>query len=156
MRKALAIFLFAALTTGALAQVRQSQYFTAVPYVHPDWRTIDMSFRGGWNWQTGMPLYMSGGGRINNQFQLWNGVPLNIGGHTSSYRQFGSQRVPFLGSAPLVGGLFRNRWQSQGMNHSNFSIKATIVDPAGNPVMRQETAPWNRIPGIPKPVGLIP
>ena len=32
----------------------------------------------------------------------------------------------------------------------------TIVDPAGNPVFRQEAQPFYRIPGIPIPVGLIP
>ncbi len=156
MRRAFGVFLFSALLPVVQAQVQQSMSFSGVPYVHPDWRTIDMTFRGGWNWRTGYPSPAGGGANINGQFQLWNGVPLNFGGHTSSFRQYGSQRIPFLGSTPLVGGLFRNRWQTQSLNRSNFSIRATIVDPAGNPVFRQETQPFYRIPGIPSPVGLIP
>ena len=130
--------------------------FSAIPYVYPNGYTVDMSVGANWNWMTpGFPP-RTGNMGLRSQFQTWNGVPLNVGSYSRSYRSFGRQRVPFLGRTPFVGGLFQNNWQTRSFNHSNFSIRSTLVDPAGNPVYRQGTQPFNRIPGIPRMHGLVP
>jgi len=134
----------------------QQLSFSAIPYVHPNGHTIDMSVGANWSWVTpGFPP-RAGNMGLRSQFQTWNGVPLNVGSYSRSYRSFGRQRVPFLGRTPFVGGLFQNNWQARSFNYSNFSIRSTLVDPAGNPVYRQGTQPFNRIPGIPRMHGLVP
>ncbi len=145
-------FLFAWVAVSPAQQLS----FSAVPYVNPDGHTIDMSVRANWSWMTPAPLPRGGNMGVQTQFQTWNGVPLNVGGYSRSYRSFGRQRIPFLGRTPFVGGLFQNNWQTRSFNHSNFSIRSTLVDPAGNPVYRQETQPFYRIPGIPRMHGLVP
>jgi len=105
------------------------------------------------NWMNQFYGYGPSRASINTQFQTYNGVPLNIGGYTTYTRAFNNQSVPFLSRAPFVGGLFRNRAQFQRRSLGNFTVRATTVDPAGNPTFRPEL--YNRIPA-PKMYGLIP
>lgn len=93
-------------------------------------------------------------GRINKQFQTWNGVPLVVGSTSSSTRQFQRQSVPFVGRTPFVGGLFRNQWQATQTRHSDFTFRATLVDPAGNPLHAPGTQPFERLPAPPM-VGFV-
>ena len=133
----------------ASAQSSSTQ-LTVLPFVQSN-GVIEMSLNA--NWMNQLYGYGPSRASINTQFQTYNGVPLNIGGYNTYTRAFNNQRVPFLGRAPFVGGLFRNRAQFQRRSMGNFTVRATTVDPAGNPTRRPEL--YNRIPA-PKMYGLIP
>ena len=137
-----------------LANVASAQYssaqLTVLPYVQAN-GVIDMSLAANWTFRT--PGFGSSRAGINTQFQAYNGVPMNIGGYSTYTRTFNNQSVPFLGRVPFVGGLFRNRAQFQRRAMGDFSVRATTVDPAGNPTVRPDE--MYRLP-IPKMYGLIP
>ena len=131
------------------AQSSRAQ-LTVLPFVQAN-GVIDMSLNANWTFQT--PGFGSSRAGINTQFQAYNGVPMNIGGYSTYTRAFNNQSVPFFGRAPFIGGLFRNRAQVQRRAMGNFSVRATTVDPAGNPTQRPGS--FYRIL-IPKMYGLIP
>ena len=137
------------LVNSTSAQFSSTQ-LTVLPFVQSN-GVIDMSLNA--NWMNQFYGYGPSRASINTQFQTYNGVPLNIGGYTTYTRAFNTQSVPFLGRAPFVGRLFRNRAQFQRRSLGNFTVRATTVDPAGNPTLRPEL--YNRIPA-PKMYGLIP
>ena len=137
------------LVNFASAQSSSTQ-LTVLPFVQSN-GVIEMSLNA--NWMNQFYGYGPSRASINTQFQTYNGVPLNIGGYNTYTRAFNNQSVPFLGRAPFVGGLFRNRAQFQRRSMGNFTVRATTVDPAGNPTRRPEL--YNRIPA-PKMYGLIP
>ena len=137
------------LVNSTSAQFSSTQ-LTVLPFVQSN-GVIDMSLNA--NWMNQLYGYGPSRASINTQFQTYNGVPLNIGGYTTYTRAFNNQSVPFLDRAPFVGGLFRNRAQFQRRSLGNFTVRATTVDPAGNPTLRPEL--YNRIPA-PKMYGLIP
>ena len=93
------------LANFASAQFSSTQ-LTVLPFVQSN-GVIDMSLNA--NWMNQFYGYGPSRASINTQFQTYNGVPLNIGGYTTYTRAFNNQSVPFLGRAPFVGGLFRNR-----------------------------------------------
>jgi hypothetical protein len=127
-----------------------SAQLTVLPFVQAN-GVIDMSLAANWTFRT--PGFGSSRAGINTQFQAYNGVPMNIGGYSTYTRAFNNQSVPFLGRTPFVGGLFRNRAQFQRRAMGNFTVRATTVDPAGNPTFRPGAQ--YRLP-IPKMYGLIP
>jgi len=127
-----------------------STQLTVLPYVQAN-GLIDMSLNANWTFQT--PGFGSTRAGINTGFQAFNGVPMNIGGYSTYTRSFNNQSVPFFGRAPFVGELFRNRAQFQRRALGNFTVRATTVDPAGNPTVRPGT--MYRL-SIPKMYGLIP
>ncbi len=137
-----------------LANVASAQYssaqLTVRPYVQAN-GVIDMSLAANWTFRA--PGFGSSRAGINTQFQAYNGVPMNIGGYSTYTRTFNNQSVPFCGRVPFVGGLFRNRAQFQRRAMGDFSVRATTVDPAGNPTVRPGA--MYRLP-IPKMYGLIP
>ncbi len=111
---------------AALAQ--QSVHLTALPFVQPN-GLVNLSLNG--RWQTGPQI-----GALNTQFMAYPGTSLNVGGYSRQLRTFNNQNVPFLGRAPFIGGLFRNRSQMQTLSNSRFNVTFTPVDPAGNPTYR--------------------
>tara|TARA_Y100000588_G_scaffold93042_1_gene100627 strand:+ start:48920 stop:49390 length:471 start_codon:yes stop_codon:yes gene_type:complete len=152
-------FVAVAMMAWAVAVSAQQIQFSAVPYVHPNLHTIDMTVGANWSWVAPSRMMLPsrrGNLGVRSQFQTWNGVPLNVASYTRSYNAFGGQRVPYLSTVPLFGGLFRNQWRTRQWDHANFSVRSTLVDPAGNPVFRQETQPFYRVPGIPAMHGLVP
>ncbi|MBF06891.1 MAG: hypothetical protein CL741_06445 [Chloroflexi bacterium] len=128
------------LSTGALlaasgsAQVapQSGAQLTVLPFVQPN-GVVDLSLSA--NWFNRTPGFGFSSAGINTQYQqLANGQPMNISGYATQLRTFNHQQIPFLGRAPFVGGLFRNRTHFQSVRTGNFSTRLTLVDPAGRPV----------------------
>ena len=168
MKTALALLALLLLATAPGANA-QGVNFTVTPYVNPD-GTIEMNLGGAWTFRSFAPrVYTPNTYRpnpfapspfalpttrtttLNTQVQAWNGYPLNVGGATTHVRTFGRQQVPFLGSLPFVGGLFRNQWNTERLNTSTLTVRPTLIDPAGNPL--PATAPLYYY--VPPPAGLI-
>ena len=144
------------LVAGAVwwAPLAKAQYsstqMTVLPYVQPS-GLIDLGLNASWTFQT--PSYGASRAGINTQFQTYSGVPMNVGGYSTYVRSFNNQSVPFLGRAPFIGGIFRNRSQFQHRSMGNFTVRATPVDPAGNPMYR--TGYPYRLPA-PRMIGIVP
>ncbi len=114
---------------------QQSVQFTVLPFVQAN-GLVEVGFAG--RWQNG-PMSFSA---LNTQFQAYPGVPMTMGSHASSLRTFRQQTVPYLGRAPFVGGLFRNRSEWRQHSWNQYHVTVTPIDPAGNPIRYQRaTAP---------------
>ena len=162
--------LIALLLMAAASLARaQGVNFTVIPYVNPD-GTIEMNLGGNWTFRTFAPrVYTPNAFRpslfapspfalptsqtttLNTQVQGWSGYPLNVGGATTQIRTMGRQQVPFLGSLPFVGRMFRNQWETERLRYNNLTVRPALIDPAGNPLTFAPPMYYY----VPPPAGLI-
>ncbi len=141
------------LGVGHAAAQFSSANLTVLPYVQPN-GTIHLGLNA--NWQFAQPGYGPSRAAINTQYLAANGVPITMGSYTRQLRTFNHQNVPYLGRAPFVGGLFRNRAQFNQMSYSHFAPQVTLtrVDPAGNPVQPHAPLFQGRVPA-PRMMGFV-
>lgn len=152
MRPLLAIILLAA---APVAFAQSGWSFTFVTYVDPASQQIEMAMRSQMFQRSNNPMIPGTSAAINTQFVLANGQPLEIGGYMRGMETRSRQQVPMLGSLPFIGGLFRNEAVWQERRFDTYTVQATIVDPAGNPVYRRDDEPpgYRRI--LPSFTGLV-
>ncbi|CAN5292536.1 hypothetical protein BH23VER1_BH23VER1_28600 [soil metagenome] len=72
--------------------------------------------------------------RENVTVDVFDGQTVVIGGLSEQRRTQVNDRVPVLGSVPGLGKLFRSDVTSVSTQAIVFLVKATIIDPGGNPV----------------------
>jgi Flp pilus assembly secretin CpaC len=144
---------FGLLGAGHAAAQFSSANLTVLPYVQPN-GTIHLGLNA--NWQFTQPGYGPSRATINTQYLAANGMPITVGSYARQLRTFNNQNVPYLGRAPFVGGLFRNRAQFNQMSYGYFAPQVTItrVDPAGNPVQPHAPLFYGRVPA-PRMMGFI-
>lgn len=152
MRPLLAFLFFAA---APVVFAQSAWNFTFVPYVDPASQQIEMAMRMQMFQRSNNPMIPGRGAAINSQFVLANGQPLEIGGYMRGMETFSRQQVPLLGSLPFVGGLFRNDAVWKEHRFDSYTVQATIVDPAGNPVYRQDDNPPGYRQILPGFTGLV-
>jgi hypothetical protein len=130
-----------------------SANLTVLPYVQPN-GTIHLGLNA--NWQFAQPGYGPSRVAINTQYLAANGMPMTVGSYSTQLRTFNYQNVPYLGRAPFVGGLFRNRAQFSQMSYGYMAPQVTItrVDPAGNPEQPHSPLFYGRVPA-PRMTGFI-
>lgn len=74
---------------------------------------------------------------------LWDGQTLVIGALSATNVMRLKDKVPVLGDLPLVGRLFRTESQATQTNALIVTVTARLVDPAGNPIHRDDWMPFN-------------
>ncbi len=77
---------------------------------------------------------------------MWDGYTLGLGGLIAETVLSNKDKLPFLGDAPFIGGLFRGESTQRKKKNMHIFITSTIIDPAGNPVNTEETLPFMRQP----------
>ena len=71
---------------------------------------------------------------------IWDGQTVVLGGLIRDTIQKLDDKVPFLGDIPMIGRLFRSKVTSVSKRNLLIFVTARLIDPAGNPIHRQETA----------------
>jgi general secretion pathway protein D len=92
---------------------------------------------------------------VNTKVTIWDGATLIMGGLTREDVKKVHDKVPVLGSVPLIGRFFRSDGESAQKRNLLIFVTATLVNPGGvpqvraaarNPVTRSEGRPANTPP----------
>ena len=78
---------------------------------------------------------------ITTSIQIFNGATVVMGGMITENRISREDKIPFLGDLPLVGHLFRNKYESSEKRNLLIFVSARLVDPAGRFVRDQKDIP---------------
>jgi len=70
---------------------------------------------------------------------IWDGQTVVLGGLMREDVQEIDDKVPFLGDIPILGRLFRSKVSSRAKRNLLIFVTARLIDPAGNPIHRQDT-----------------
>jgi general secretion pathway protein D len=68
---------------------------------------------------------------MNTKVTLWDGATLIMGGLTREEVKKVNDKVPVLGSLPLIGRLFRSKGESSQKRNLLIFITARLVTPGG-------------------------
>jgi general secretion pathway protein D len=72
--------------------------------------------------------------------EIWDGQTVVLGGLIREDLQKIDDKIPFLGDIPALGRLFRSKVTQRTKRNLLIFVTARLIDPAGNPVHRTETA----------------
>jgi general secretion pathway protein D len=84
------------------------------------------------------PLFSSR--NLTTSIVIWDGQTVVLGGLIREDIQKIDDKVPFLGDIPVLGRLFRSKTTVRNKRNLLIFVTARLIDPAGNPIHRQETA----------------
>lgn len=70
---------------------------------------------------------------------IWDGQTVVLGGLIRENIQKVDDKVPFLGDLPIVGRLFRSKSTSRAKENLLIFVTARLIDPAGNPIHKENT-----------------
>lgn len=73
---------------------------------------------------------------------VWDGQTVVLGGLITENVTRIKDRVPLLGSVPLLGRLFRSEATETAKNNLLIFVTPTIIDPAGNRVHTDDEMPF--------------
>jgi len=72
--------------------------------------------------------------RVRTEVTIWDGSTVVMGGLTREHAVSVEDRVPLLGSLPLVGRLFRSEGESSQKRNLLIFVTANLISPGGAPV----------------------
>jgi len=75
---------------------------------------------------------------IATTISIYNGATVVMGGMITETRNTVDDRIPLLGSIPVLGRLFRSSYDSSEKRNLLIFVTARLVDPAGRPLKRSE------------------
>lgn len=84
------------------------------------------------------PLFSSR--NLTTSIVIWDGQTVVLGGLIREDLQKIDDKIPFLGDIPVLGRLFRTKSTIRSKRNLLIFVTARLIDPAGNPIHRQETA----------------
>jgi general secretion pathway protein D len=119
---------------------------TVLPEVSPDRKIISLTlapevvtepywYDYGYTLSTGqqvpmkMPFFKSR--NASTTVKVYDGATVVLGGLISEGLTTRNDKIPFLGSLPLVGGLFRSKHSESEKRNLLIFVTARLVDPAG-------------------------
>ena len=73
---------------------------------------------------------------------VWDGQTIVLGGLIADQTTKMKDKVPVLGDLPFVGKLFRSESSMTRKKNLMIFVTPTIIDPAGNPMHKQEDLPF--------------
>jgi len=76
---------------------------------------------------------------VATSIQVYNGSTVVMGGLITERRVTNEDKVPILGDIPLLGRLFRNKYENSQKRNLLIFVTAKLVDPAGRVVRDQVT-----------------
>ncbi len=83
---------------------------------------------------------------ISTSIQIYNGATVVMGGMITEVRQTSEDKTPILGDIPLIGRLFRYKYESSEKRNLLIFVTAKLVDPAGRVVRDRDDLPM--LPGL--------
>jgi general secretion pathway protein D len=70
---------------------------------------------------------------------LYNGATVVMGGMITENRTEVDDKIPLLGDIPIIGRLFRSRYETSEKHNLLIFVTARLVDPAGEPIKPDRT-----------------
>jgi general secretion pathway protein D len=77
--------------------------------------------------------------RVETSILIYNGATVVMGGMITERRYDVDDKVPVLGDIPILGRLFRSRYEQSQKRNLLIFVTAKLVDPAGIPVPKAES-----------------
>ncbi len=114
---------------GVIATVKTEDYIEA--YIHPSLRRV-IEYTTVYDPETQLPLMSVPRitlKEIGTSFTLRSGQTVAIGGLTDTQDQKVTKRVPFLGSIPLLGRLFRHEETVKSQVETIIFVTLSVADP---------------------------
>ncbi|MDI6773789.1 MAG: hypothetical protein QME60_00090 [Verrucomicrobiota bacterium] len=74
---------------------------------------------------------------VTTQISIYNGATVVMGGMITEIRSSVDDKIPVLGDIPLLGRLFRSRYDKADKRNLLIFVTARLVDPAGKPIMKR-------------------
>jgi general secretion pathway protein D len=75
---------------------------------------------------------------LTTSMLIYNGATVVMGGMITEVRTDIDDRVPILGDIPIIGNLFRSRYEKSEKRNLLIFVSARLVDPAGRPLDSQQ------------------
>ncbi len=85
---------------------------------------------------------------ISTSIQIYNGATVVMGGMITEIRQTNEDKTPILGDLPVIGRLFRYKYESSEKRNLLIFVTAKLVDPAGRVVRDRQDMPMLPLAGI--------
>lgn len=71
---------------------------------------------------------------VSTSIQIYNGATVVMGGMITETRHSVDDKIPLLGDIPLIGRLFRSKYDRSEKRNLLIFVTARLVDPAGRPI----------------------
>jgi general secretion pathway protein D len=84
------------------------------------------------------PLFSSR--NLTTSIVIWDGQTVVLGGLLREDIQKIDDKTPFFGDIPWIGRLFRSKVTQRSKRNLLVFVTARLIDPAGNPIHRQQSA----------------
>jgi general secretion pathway protein D len=84
---------------------------------------------------------------VSTSISIYNGATVVMGGMITERRTDVDDRIPLLGDVPIVGRLFRSRYEQSDKRNLMIFVTARLVDPAGRPIQESGQALPTRLAG---------
>jgi general secretion pathway protein D len=78
------------------------------------------------------PVFRSN--KVTTSVSVWDGNTIVIGGVMYETKEDINDKVPFLGSIPILGRAFQSKVSQLKRKNVIFFVSARVIDPSGNPV----------------------
>jgi general secretion pathway protein D len=72
--------------------------------------------------------------RLRTSLLIYNGATVVMGGMITELRNSVDDKIPFLGDIPVIGRLFRSKYDHSEKRNLLIFVTARLVDPAGRPL----------------------
>jgi general secretion pathway protein D len=85
---------------------------------------------------------------VSTQLSVYNGSTVVLGGMISEVRSSVDDKVPLLGDLPLIGHLFRSKYDDSDKRNLLIFVTARLVDPGGRAITPQSKSLPVLMPGL--------
>jgi general secretion pathway protein D len=75
---------------------------------------------------------------LQTNLLIYNGATVVMGGMITEVREDVDDRIPILGDIPIIGHLFRSRYEASEKRNLLIFVTARLVDPSGRPLSSQK------------------
>jgi general secretion pathway protein D len=75
--------------------------------------------------------------QVSTSLMVYNGATVVMGGMINEHRNAVDDKIPFLGDIPLLGRLFRSKYEHSDKRNLLIFVTARLVDPSGRAVQPQ-------------------
>ena len=73
---------------------------------------------------------------VQTSIVIYNGATVVMGGLIKEIRSDVDDKIPFLGDIPLIGRLFRSRYEKSEKRNLLIFVTARLVDPSGRVIQK--------------------
>jgi general secretion pathway protein D len=83
--------------------------------------------------------------QLNTSMLIYNGATVVMGGMITEVRHDVDDKIPFLGDIPIIGRLFRSKYETSEKRNLLIFVTARLVDPAGRALDQARLDVFNNV-----------